>query len=168
MTATPVVTSVSQATRPFVSCFMTSSSTASEIWSAILSGWPSVTDSDVNKKLRKASLKLILLRDLRGTHGCKHRCVFSTLLNLTKLSFAQRRINALIPGSLLVRQTVEIRLRTANCCIHWVRARPRLDHRPAGCRASPSPFWPSGRSGGKGPSHHPSHGLHRPLQSSYD
>src|SRR5207247_10477161 len=66
MTATPVVTSVSQATRPFGSCFMTSSRTASEIWSAILSGWPSVTDSDVNKKLRKASLKRILLRDLQG------------------------------------------------------------------------------------------------------
>src|SRR5216684_3322290 len=65
-TATPVVTSVSQATRPFGSCFMTSSRTASEIWSAILSGWPSVTDSDVNRKLRKTSLKLILLRDLRG------------------------------------------------------------------------------------------------------
>src|SRR4029077_11104084 len=45
---------------------MTSSRTASEIWSAILSGWPSVTDSDVNRKLRKASLKLILLRDLWG------------------------------------------------------------------------------------------------------
>src|ERR1700740_1718746 len=43
---------------------MTSSRTASEIWSAILSGWPSVTDSDVNRKLRKASLKLILLRVL--------------------------------------------------------------------------------------------------------
>src|SRR5712692_1296155 len=65
-TATPVVTSVSQATRPLGSCLMTSSRTASEIWSAILSGWPSVTDSDVNKKLRKASLKLILLRDLSG------------------------------------------------------------------------------------------------------
>src|SRR6266567_1909360 len=64
MTANPVVTSVSQATRPLGSCFMTSSRTASEIWSAILSGWPSVTDSDVNRKLRKASLKLILLRDL--------------------------------------------------------------------------------------------------------
>src|SRR2546429_5592662 len=66
-TATPVVTSVSEATRPLGSCFITSSRTASEIWSAILSGWPSVTDSDVNRKLRKASLKLILLRDLRGT-----------------------------------------------------------------------------------------------------
>src|SRR5205807_1587885 len=66
MTARPVVTRVSQATRPFGSCFITSSRTASEIWSAILSGWPSVTDSDVNRKLRNASLKLILLCDLRG------------------------------------------------------------------------------------------------------
>src|SRR3954451_12965727 len=31
------------------SSFRTASSTPSEIWSAILSGWPSVTDSDVNR-----------------------------------------------------------------------------------------------------------------------
>src|SRR5206468_6941791 len=47
-TAIPVVTSVSQATRAVGSLPMMASSTASEIWSAILSGWPSVTDSDVN------------------------------------------------------------------------------------------------------------------------
>src|SRR5437762_6380817 len=44
----PVVTRVSQATRAAGSLPMMASSTASEIWSAILSGWPSVTDSDVN------------------------------------------------------------------------------------------------------------------------
>src|ERR1700728_629397 len=43
----PVVTSVSHATRPFGSSVSTASRTASETWSAILSGWPSVTDSDV-------------------------------------------------------------------------------------------------------------------------
>ena len=43
----PVVTSTSHATRPVGSSARTASSTASEIWSAILSGWPSVTDSDV-------------------------------------------------------------------------------------------------------------------------
>src|ERR1700690_1148632 len=56
-TTSPVVTSVSQATRPFGSWRITSSSTASEIWSAILSGWPSVTDSEVNRKFLFASLK---------------------------------------------------------------------------------------------------------------
>ena len=45
----PVVTSVSQPTRPMGSWVSTVSSTASEIWSAILSGWPSVTDSEVNR-----------------------------------------------------------------------------------------------------------------------
>src|SRR4051794_15774829 len=45
----PVVHSTSQATRPRGSCSSTASSTASEIWSATLSGWPSVTDSDVNR-----------------------------------------------------------------------------------------------------------------------
>src|SRR5436305_3910850 len=52
MTAKPVVTRVSQATRAVGSCSRTASSTASEIWSAILSGWPSVTDSDVKEKER--------------------------------------------------------------------------------------------------------------------
>src|SRR3954451_15802991 len=38
---------------------MTASSTPSEIWSAILSGWPSVTDSEVNRYSFSASLGLI-------------------------------------------------------------------------------------------------------------
>src|ERR687893_759178 len=48
-TTRPVFTSVSHATRPVGSSLITASSTPSEIWSAILSGWPSVTDSDVNR-----------------------------------------------------------------------------------------------------------------------
>src|SRR5438045_2675249 len=48
-TTRPVLTSVSHATRPFGSSLITASSTPSEIWSAILSGWPSVTDSEVNR-----------------------------------------------------------------------------------------------------------------------
>src|SRR6184192_4592892 len=43
----PVVTRVSHATRAAASLAMMASRTASEIWSAILSGWPSVTDSEV-------------------------------------------------------------------------------------------------------------------------
>src|SRR3954451_23250062 len=45
----PVFTRVSQATRPYGSSARTASSTPSEIWSATLSGWPSVTDSDVKR-----------------------------------------------------------------------------------------------------------------------
>src|SRR3954471_18715773 len=48
-TTRPVFTRVSQATRPVGSAASTASRTPSEIWSAILSGWPSVTDSDVNR-----------------------------------------------------------------------------------------------------------------------
>src|SRR5262252_4826555 len=48
----PVVISVSHATRPPGSSPRTASSTESEIWSAILSGCPSVTDSDVKEKER--------------------------------------------------------------------------------------------------------------------
>src|SRR5699024_1905079 len=45
--ATPVLTKASTATRASGSSLMMASSTASEIWSAILSGWPSDTDSEV-------------------------------------------------------------------------------------------------------------------------
>src|SRR6476661_11025065 len=51
MTARPVVTRVSQATRDAGSSVRRASSTASEMASATLSGCPSVTDSDV-KRLR--------------------------------------------------------------------------------------------------------------------
>src|SRR5690349_21950761 len=51
MTTRPVDTSVSAATLPVGSCSRIASSTASEIWSATLSGWPSETDSDVKRKL---------------------------------------------------------------------------------------------------------------------
>src|SRR5438067_3772981 len=51
-TTRPVVISVSQATRPPGSSARTASRTESEIWSAILSGWPSVTDSDEKEKER--------------------------------------------------------------------------------------------------------------------
>jgi hypothetical protein len=47
-TTPPVLIRVSQATRALVSSAIMASSTASEIWSAILSGCPSETDSEVN------------------------------------------------------------------------------------------------------------------------
>src|SRR5919106_4155299 len=53
-TTRPVVIRVSQATRPVGSSRRTASRTASEIWSAILSGWPSVTDSELNENERWA------------------------------------------------------------------------------------------------------------------
>ena len=46
----PVVTIVSTATRAVGSCSRIASRIASEIWSQILSGCPSVTDSDVNRR----------------------------------------------------------------------------------------------------------------------
>src|SRR6186997_1384030 len=45
----PVVVAVSHATRAAGSTARMLSRMASEIWSHILSGWPSVTDSDVNR-----------------------------------------------------------------------------------------------------------------------
>src|SRR3546814_13690061 len=49
--ATPVLTMVSQATRARLSWARIASSTASEIWSAILSGVPSETDSELKRVL---------------------------------------------------------------------------------------------------------------------
>src|SRR3954451_10971982 len=49
-TTRPVVRSVSTATRLCGSCSSIASSTESLIWSAILSGCPSVTDSEVNRR----------------------------------------------------------------------------------------------------------------------
>ena len=48
-TTSPVVTSVSQATRLLGSFARAASRIVSEIWSAILSGCPSVTDSEVKR-----------------------------------------------------------------------------------------------------------------------
>src|SRR5690348_13439198 len=48
-TTKPVAVRVSQATRLDGSSARQASRTESEIWSAILSGWPSVTDSDVKR-----------------------------------------------------------------------------------------------------------------------
>ena len=50
MWTSPVDTAVSQATRAEGSFSMMASRMASEIWSHTLSGWPSVTDSEVNKR----------------------------------------------------------------------------------------------------------------------
>src|ERR1700736_1688575 len=45
----PLVIAVSQATRALGSCPSIPSSTESETWSQTLSGWPSVTDSEVRR-----------------------------------------------------------------------------------------------------------------------
>src|SRR5690606_16130974 len=61
----PVFTRVSTATRACGSSLMMASSTASEIWSAILSGWPSDTDSDVKMEYSLIALVAPWLRGLR-------------------------------------------------------------------------------------------------------
>ena len=53
ITARPAVTSVSQATRARGSRVRKVSRMASEIWSATLSGWPSVTDSEVKSRMSR-------------------------------------------------------------------------------------------------------------------
>src|SRR3954469_21792877 len=58
----PVVVAVSHATRADVSSRMIASRIASEIWSHILSGWPSVTDSDVNRYWAASTMLVIPAR----------------------------------------------------------------------------------------------------------
>src|SRR6185503_4586858 len=80
ITTSPVLHSVSAATREYLSCARMASSTASEIWSATLSGWPSDTDSEVNRKLlvdiRSSYLNGVVCRGASGrraqwlTEGC--------------------------------------------------------------------------------------------------
>src|SRR5919199_2784243 len=62
-TTRPVVISVSHATRPPGSSARTASRIVSEIWSATLSGWPSVTDSEVNRNSRGTRGRLLDRRE---------------------------------------------------------------------------------------------------------
>src|SRR5215467_7481222 len=64
-TTIPVLARVSQATRLCGSLAISASRMASEIWSHILSGCPSDTDSEVKKKSFKA------MKSLRGERGQK-------------------------------------------------------------------------------------------------
>src|SRR5437667_8427467 len=77
-TTRPVVRSVSHATRPWGSSAMMASRTASEIWSAILSGWPSVTDSELNGQLL-TSLPLSGLSPVN--HGVDHQSRHRSLVH---------------------------------------------------------------------------------------
>src|ERR1700722_3155290 len=61
MTTRPGAVRVSAATRLKGSCSRQASRIASEIWSAILSGWPSVTDSEVNRNLSRGCDKTSFL-----------------------------------------------------------------------------------------------------------
>src|SRR3954453_17774188 len=77
-TTRPVLTSVSQATRPAGSSRSTASRTPSEIWSATLSGWPSVTDSDVKRYSLSESTGVFMSRGrVHVRFGTTHRAVWS-------------------------------------------------------------------------------------------
>src|SRR6202041_2558728 len=64
MTTRPVAVRVSAATRLYGSCSRQASRMASETWSAILSGCPSVTDSEVNKK-RSLNFRLLPIEGIQ-------------------------------------------------------------------------------------------------------
>src|SRR5512137_2758468 len=86
----PVLVATSQATRLIGSCSKHESRTASAIWSQILSGWPSVTDSEVNKSLGEVMNVLVIgylsikenalsgERAIMQAHGCP--LIFQILL----------------------------------------------------------------------------------------
>ena len=60
-TTIPVVAKLSHATRAFGSSLMIESKTASEIWSHILSGCPSVTDSEVKKNFGEEAKVVVMV-----------------------------------------------------------------------------------------------------------
>src|SRR5438270_11291559 len=118
----PVVVRVSQATRLYGSFSRQASRMASEIWSAILSGWPSVTDSEVNKKFRKASLKTIspscfskdprFFRELvilEANHGIHRRISRRNLLRLAHTTKAMviATNHPKLPSARALRQRIE-------------------------------------------------------------
>src|SRR5436190_2359400 len=78
--AMPVVHMLSHATRLYGSCSNMPSRTASLIWSHILSGWPSVTDSDVNmNRLTFASLVAVASS---GSCGAVGKAAVTALVSL--------------------------------------------------------------------------------------
>src|SRR3954452_13654542 len=68
-TTRPVVSRVSTATRLWASCRIIASSTESLIWSAILSGCPSVTDSEVKRRPVTCAWLLVVAVVLVGRPG---------------------------------------------------------------------------------------------------
>src|ERR1700722_16941325 len=70
MTTRPVAVRVSAATRLYGSCSRQASRMASETWSAILSGWPSVTDSEVKRK-RSLNVRLLPIEGTKKGLACR-------------------------------------------------------------------------------------------------
>src|SRR6185436_20646942 len=85
----PVLTAVSQATRLCGSWVRQASSTASLIWSHILSGWPSVTDSEVNMSLG-AVINVVLI-SLSPYNKIRHKAPLAVSGGM--ILFGQGRVN---------------------------------------------------------------------------
>src|SRR3989339_602855 len=81
--ARPVVTRVSQATRANLSWAMMASKIASEIWSATLSGCPSVTDSEVKRNSDLAILHGLLYKNNRSAGYFPRLSAYLAKFNLT-------------------------------------------------------------------------------------
>ena len=124
----PVSTMVSHATRALLSCSRIASSTASEIWSQILSGCPSVTDSDVNKVLAmKFFLSVSLGKVSKKRHPYRVSKIFVQTPHLSVIpqELAPYRISDWLPGftgpvppPLLIRYKVFCR---ALLCFYYTR-----------------------------------------------
>ena len=131
-TTRPVLTSVSHATRPFGSSRSTASSTPSEIWSAILSGWPSVTDSEV----KRYSLSFISVMSRNRLAGA--------LLALGEVD-DQRDALERVALAQPVLDEVRVVARDAVAVVDVDREARRAPCRSAPCRASSAggPAWPA-------------------------
>src|SRR2546421_3316975 len=100
-TTRPVVISVSQATRPSGSSARTASSTESEIWSATLSGCPSVTDSEVNENERAPiSGTLASFVGRTPAHQLPCKLVQRTALEYRADTLGDRQLDPEAPGEI--------------------------------------------------------------------
>src|SRR6267142_2399679 len=120
-TTRPVVISVSHATRPMGSSLRTASRTESEIWSAILSGWPSVTDSDVKVNERFGMAARLAGRNTE--EGGERR------LRIRLPAIRHERAKAWQPGRQLHARERQERERVLHVGVHEPRCRgahPRL------------------------------------------
>src|SRR5690554_4885857 len=108
--ATPVLTMVSQATRAYLSWAMMASSTASEIWSAILSGWPSETDSEVKTEYSLMSLSPYLT--IKGSNIIRRPLQSSLHLQGAERSGAVATANGALQKSLQLNASCSLSSRT--------------------------------------------------------
>src|SRR4051812_42084465 len=127
-TTSPVFTRVSHATRPVGSSRRTASRTPSEIWSATLSGWPSVTDSEVKRCSLSAYwlMRTTERSDLTGFRGFPLAALAAPLAPLVEVDDERDAVEG-EPGAQAVLDEVRVVARHAGAAVDRDREARRAD-----------------------------------------